>query len=53
VRPRNHARTMTREPAAPEQAPGSADDARTKEALRVIEEYASALREILRKLRRL
>jgi hypothetical protein len=47
---------MTRDPAPPEKVPGTADsapsnddDARTKEARRVTEEYASALREILQR----
>jgi hypothetical protein len=52
---------MTRDPAPPEKVPGTAggdarsndDNARTKEARRVTEEYASALQEILQKLRRL
>jgi hypothetical protein len=44
---------MTRDPVPPERAPGIPDDdARTKEAKRVVEEYADALREILRRLRR-
>ena len=37
----------------PEKAPHTADDdARTKEAKRIVEEYASALREVLQKLRK-
>jgi hypothetical protein len=43
---------MTRVPVTPEKAPGTDDDARTKEAKRVVDEYADALREILRNLRR-
>jgi hypothetical protein len=43
---------MTRDPAPPEKVlPAADDDGRTKEARRVIEEYAGALRETLQKLR--
>ena len=44
---------MKREPDAPEKVPTSPeDDARTREAKRVVEEYANALRVALQKLRR-
>jgi hypothetical protein len=44
---------MSRDPLPLEKIPSAADDARTKEARRVVEEYANALREILQKVRRL
>jgi hypothetical protein len=37
----------------PEQAPEKDDDARTREARRVMEDYAAGMREMLQKLRKL
>jgi hypothetical protein len=45
---------MARDPIPPRKALGAEDDdARTEDAKRVVTDYASALREILRKLRKL
>jgi hypothetical protein len=43
---------MTSDQDTPEKPQGPDDKARTEEAKRVVDEYASALREILRRLRR-
>jgi hypothetical protein len=45
---------MARDPIPPRKAPGAEDDdARPQEAKRIVNDYASALREILQKLRKL